>query len=79
MVGKHLLFDTVVGAGLVYLLLQYTELSFTASLGVGMGVFWLLHGLRTRPKQQFMQVTSRHKAVVCERFGPVERVLKIEL
>ena len=75
---RRLLFDAMASAASTYLLLNYSELSFTASLGAGLGIFWLLRGLHTRPTKPFLQTTSRHKAVVCERFGPADQVLKIE-
>ena len=75
---RRLLFDVMASTVSTYLLLNYSEFSFAASIGAGLGVFWLLRGLRTRPMQPILQTTSRYKAVVCERFGPADQVLKIE-
>lgn len=74
----RLLLATVISTSSTLLLHKYTNLSFASSLGLGMGIFWLLRGIQTRPKQEFKQQISRHRAVISNKFGASDEVLQIE-
>ena len=73
-----LLVDAVISTSTSFLLFKYTELPIKSVVGIGLGVFWLLRGLRTRRAPQFEQLYSRHKAVVCNTFGGSGEVLQID-
>ena len=71
-------FDMLASVGLVGLLQEFTQLPFKTTVGAGLGLFWLMRMLRTRPLPQNVESTGRHMAAVVKQFGSAEQTLQIE-
>ncbi len=71
-------FHGVVAAASTLLLQEYTNLPGKYTIAVGLGVFWLLRALRSTRPPQFLQLLSRHRAVIQDRFGEADDVLQVE-
>ena len=61
-----------------FLAVRFGRLSLPAAIGVGMGVLWVSRAIRTRPKPKFVQQSSRHTAVVINKFGESSEVMKMD-
>ena len=72
------LFDGLFSLSATFLLREYTNLSFSFVVGIGMGIFWVRRAINTFPKPPFMQSISRHQAVIINQFGNADKVLQID-
>ena len=72
------LFDGLFSLSTTFLLREYTNLSFSFVVGIGMGIFWVRRAINTFPKPPFMQSISRHQAVIINQFGSADKVLQID-
>ena len=72
------LFDGLVSFSATLLLQEYTNLSFSSTIGIGMGFFWIRRAINTIPKTPFMQSISRHQAIVMNQFGSADKVLQLD-
>ena len=72
------LFDGLFSLSATFLLREYTNLSFSFVVGIGMGIFWVRRAINTFPKPPFMQSISRHQAVIINQFGSADKVLQID-
>ncbi len=72
------LLDGVLSMTCTILLNEYTSLPVKCTGGIGLGVFWLLRGLRSASLPQSVQRVSRYHAVVQNTFGEADVALQIE-
>ena len=72
------LFDALVSFSATLLLQEYTNLSFSSIVGIGMGFFWIRRAINTIPKTPFVQSISRHQAIVMNEFGSADKVLQLD-
>ena len=72
------LFDALVSFSATLLLQGYTNLSFSSTIGIGMGFFWIRRAISTFPKTPFVQSISGHQAIVMNQFGSAGKVLKLD-
>lgn len=70
--------DVVTTTGIGSLLHKYAGLNFKASVGVVLGLFWFLRGLKTFTPPEFSESAGRHKAAVIKQFGKAEEAFEID-
>lgn len=60
------------------LLVKYTQVPIMAAGAVGLGIFTLLRAVSIAPPYRNVQSSSRHKAVVINKYGDADSVLAID-
>ena len=74
----NFIIDLSMRFGFGAILSHYFHVSELSSWLISFGLFAVARALRTRPPDPFIQYTSRHSAVVLQKFGEADAVLKVD-
>ena len=71
------LFDCMFSLSASLILQRYANLSFSSTIGIGMGIFWIRRAIKGIPKGALLNL-SQHRAVVMSQFGSADKVLQLD-
>ena len=74
----NFIIDLCIRFGFGAILSHFFHVSELSSWLISFGLFAVARALRTRPPDPFIQYTSRHSAVVLQKFGEADAVLKVD-